>query len=276
MATRVKHGTKLLVASHTGDKDWLQAKRKGGFMLLQLVLVLGLVLIHIFASKMRFLEGIPRSRWLSFAGGISVAYVFMHIFPEIKEAQEQISAAGQLEMFAEQHAYLIALTGMVLFYGLERMVKSTQKKKGERPSASGGETTTGMGVFWLHIASFALYNALIGYLMVHREEQDQKALLFFFVAMGLHFLVNDYGLREDHKDTYNKIGRWVLAVAILTGWLVGVATEVSDMVVNVLFAFLAGGVILNVLKEELPEERRSRFLPFIIGVVVYSALLLLL
>jgi hypothetical protein len=31
--------------------------------------------------------------------------------------------------------------------------------------------------------------------------------------------------------------------------------------------------VLNVLKEELPEERQSRFLPFALGVVTYAALL---
>lgn len=41
------------------------------------------------------------------------------------------------------------------------------------------------------------------------------------------------------------------------------------------FAFLAGGMILNVLKEELPEERESRFTAFLSGAAGYAALLLL-
>lgn len=251
-------------------------------MLLQFLFVSGLMLIHVFAGKLRFLQGIPRSRWLSGAGGISVAYVFMHIFPEIKEAQERISEGGGLELFAESHAYLIALLGLVLFYGLERVVKSAKKArghdsaKGEEPENDEGETTTGMGVFWLHIASFSLYNALIGYLLVHREEENKRGLLLFFIAMALHFLVNDFGLRQDHKKTYQRIGRWALAVAILAGWLIGLATDVNRMVVDVLFSFIAGGIILNVLKEELPEERQSRFAPFLAGVVIYTFLLLLL
>ena len=38
-----------------------------------------------------------------------------------------------------------------------------------------------------------------------------------------------------------------------------------------LFAFLAGGVVLNVLKKELPEERESRFLLFALGLAAYAA-----
>ena len=43
-----------------------------------------------------------------------------------------------------------------------------------------------------------------------------------------------------------------------------------------LFALLAGGVIMNVLKEELPEERESCFWALALGAAVYAALLLAL
>ncbi|WP_339748145.1 hypothetical protein [uncultured Rubinisphaera sp.] len=160
-------------------------------------------------------------------------------------------------------------------YGLERTVKSSQRRQVEEPGRGEDETTTNSGIFWLHISSFAIYNALIGYLLVHREEQDMRGLLFFSVAMAVHFLVNDYGLRQDHKDTYRDVGRWVLAAAILIGWVAGLATSVSEAAIGVLFAFLAGGVVLNVLKEELPEERQSRFSPFVFGAATYTVLLLL-
>ncbi len=58
------------------------------------------------------------------------------------------------------------------------------------------------------------------------------------------------------------------------GWAAGAATTVSAAAVDALFAFLAGGVVLNVLKEELPEERRSRFWPFAAGTAGYAVLLL--
>ena len=45
--------------------------------------------------------------------------------------------------------------------------------------------------------------------------------------------------------------------------------------VGVLFAFVAGALILNVLKEELPSERKNRFWAFGLGAIVYSVLMLL-
>ena len=92
--------------------------------------------------------------------------------------------------------------------------------------------------------------------------------------MVLHFCVNDYGLRDDYKQRYDHTGRWLLAGATVAGWGLGIAMEVGVTAVAVLFAFLAGGIVLNVLKEELPEERQSRFWAFALGVVTYTLLLL--
>ncbi len=124
--------------------------------------------------------------------------------------------------------------------------------------------------------SDALLCSLSGYLLLHREQPGVQSLLFFFFAMALHFVVNDRGLREDHKDAYDRVGRWVLAAAIIVGWVIGSGTEVSSAAIALLLAFLAGGVIFNVLKEELPEERQSRFWAFALGASIYAALLLAL
>jgi hypothetical protein len=39
--------------------------------------------VHAIGGRLRFLDVIPRSTWLSLAGGISVAYVFVHLLPEL-------------------------------------------------------------------------------------------------------------------------------------------------------------------------------------------------
>ena len=52
--------------------------------------------------------------------------------------------------------------------------------------------------------------------------------------------------------------------------------EIPEVTIAVLTAFLAGGVIMNVLKEELPEERESCFWTFALGAVLYTAVLLAL
>jgi hypothetical protein len=231
----------------------------------------GLAAIHLYSGRMRFLDVLPRSRWLSVAGGISVAYVFVHLLPDLAEEQETIrEAAGESFNFLEYHVYLVALIGLAAFYGLERSAKTSRRRK----RTAGDEDSTEAGVFWVHAASFTVYNALIGYLLLHREEPGVWSLILFAFAMGVHFVVNDYGLRRDHKGTYDRIGRWVLAAGILAGWVVGLFFEVSEAAIAVLFGFLAGGVIMNVLKEELPEDHESRFWAFALGAAAYAVILL--
>lgn len=241
-------------------------------MLIQALLVVGLALVHLFAGRLQQLHAVPRSGWLSFAGGVSVAYVFIHIFPELEEAQQALGTHDALT-FIEYHAYLVALIGLATFYGLERLVKQDRRRQATLKQSPETQTSPGSGVFWLHVGSFALYNALIGYLLVHRED-DLHGLLFFCLAMAFHFLVNDHGLADHHHDVYRHQGRWVLSSAVIIGWGMGQWMEVSELVTGTLFALLAGGVILNVLKEELPEERQSRFFPFALGAALYAALLL--
>lgn len=240
-------------------------------VVLSMLLAVALAAVHLYSGKLRFLDVTPRSRWLSAAGGISVAYVFVHILPDLAEAQETIrEAAGESFAFLEQHVYLVALVGLGVFYGLERSAKISRRRR----RRLGGPDAAGAGVFWLHTASFALYNALIGYLLLHRETPGLLSLLLYAFAMAVHFVVNDHGLREDHKDTYHHLGRWVLAAAVLVGWVIGLFGDISEAALAMLFAFLAGGVVLNVLKEELPEERQSRFWAFVLGAGVYAVILL--
>lgn len=221
-------------------------------------------IVHLFAGRLRFLEKIPRSRWLSAAGGVAVAYVFLHLLPEVGRGGEALQAHLP---FVEERAYLVALVGLATFYGLE------QEARKARSAGKGGADGTPARMFWIHTASFALYNLIIGYLLLHREESGLGSLLWYAVAMALHFVVNDVGLREHHKERYRARGRWILAGAVLAGWGLGAVVAVPGALVTALFAFLAGGVVLNVLKEELPEERKSRYWAFVLGAGGYAALL---
>lgn len=239
---------------------------------LALPLVLGFALVHILIARLRFLDVLPRSRWLSAAGGVAVAYVFLHILPELALHAGTFADSFHFgEERAEALVYLVALAGLAAFYGLERAAKVSRAR-----SRKGGEgDAVESEVFWLHMGSFALYNVLIGYLLLQREDAGALSLLFYFIAMGLHFLTTDHALREHHKHRYDRVGRWVLAAAVLLGWALGLLGQLPEAAIGLLFAFLAGGVVLNVLKDELPEEREANFGAFALGSGGYAALLLL-
>ena len=119
----------------------------------------------------------------------------------------------------------------------------------------------------------ALYNLVIGYMLEEKSQPDGE-LMLFFIAMALHFLVIDFSFRDHYQDVYHDKGRWLLSVAVIVGWVAGTFLDIPDVAMSVAVAFVAGGIMLNALKEELPEERQGRFLPFLLGAALYTAVAL--
>lgn len=226
-----------------------------------------LAVVHLLAGRVHSIGVLPGRIWLSAGGGAAVAYVFVHLLPELGRGHRIVGEPTMIGGILERHIYLVALAGFVLFYGLEHLA---------RRGAPREAATVDMWVFWVHVGSFGAYNALIGYLLVHRDERGPVALVLFAGAMGLHFLVTDHGLREHFQERYHDVGRWLLSVAILVGWALGQVIPVTETQLHVLFALLAGGIVLNIIKEELPEHCASRFAPFLAGVAGYTLLLLII
>ena len=229
----------------------------------------GLAAVHLLSRRLTFLDRLPRSRWLSVAGGVAVAYAVVHLLPELAEIHDALAAeAGAAGAWAAEHGgYLVALAGLVCFYGLERLAARTGRRTGE------DETHPPPAVFWLHVGSYALYNLLFGALLTEREDASWRNLTLFACAIGLHFVVNDRGLRAHHPVLYPRFGRWLVAAAPPLGWAIGAFAPLPAVVSEGVIGFLIGGVLLNTFKEELPPERQSRFPAFAAGCAAYAAVL---
>lgn len=234
-----------------------------------------LCLTHIFVQKLK-LSGIPRSKLLSVAGGISVTFIFLEAMPELREYQEKLSEehGSLVPGFEEISIFLIALFGLVFFYGLENRTKKSSSSRRETPSEVKRKHKP-KGFFWIHVSSFAVYNFIIGYLLLRREEDSLQALILYVVAMSFHFIVTDHSLEDHFKHMYKTRGRWILVVGLFAGWIVSLLWTIPLFYVGLIFSFVIGGVIMNVLKEELPAERDSNFFAFLGGVAGYALLLAL-
>ena len=241
--------------------------------MLGLLLAICLALLHLVVGKIAGIKRISHRRWISLAGGVSIAYIFLHVFPELAHAQEELEHSGiSFLAYLEQHVYLLALLGLVLFYGLDKLALQSRSHNQKMRQVD----ETGFSVFWIHVGAFASYNAILGYLFRESADHGIMACLLLFITLGLHFVVNDLGMREHHKRNYDRLGRWILAAAIMAGWAVGQAIALNPAAIAIVWAIVAGGVILNVLKEELPEQRESDFITFLTGAFGYGALLLVI
>lgn len=230
-----------------------------------------LALLHLEVRLLAPAMDAPRSPWLSLAGGAAAAYVFVHVFPNLCDGQEVLRRTGWAWVAVlDRHVFLVALSGLLVFYGLERAALAA------RGGRQGPPISQNSGVFWLHLVSFGLYNFLIGYLLVNRVHPGPVSLITYFTAMALHMAGNDHALRRHFTGDYRRFGRLVLAAAVLGGWAFGLAYHVHEAVLAILFAFLAGGVVMNTMKDEIPLDGSGNFPAFALGAGGYAALLLIL
>lgn len=232
---------------------------------LSAAIALILAAAHLLAAYLESVHLAPRSRWLSFASGVSVSFVFVKLLPYLHQADAMLRMDNQFPV-----AYVFALGGMVALYGLEIAVRRARRR-----APAGHQRRSWSWIFVLHLGAFAAYNAFLGALLVGQRHEPVVQQLLFLMALLLHNVVNDFSLREHHQQEYRHFGRWVLAVSVMAGWSAATVDIVPDIVVYTVIALVAGAIILNVLKEELPADREGRFGAFLMGCVAFTSLWLL-
>jgi hypothetical protein len=218
-----------------------------------------------------FADKLPKKgkSFISFAAGTALAYVFLHMLPGLVEYNEPIGQflinQDWLTPFTELMIYIVALIGFLIYYGLE-LVAEKYKVVANK----------GWLVYGLHLGMFCLYNFLITYTMSMRAQTSMNATILFTFSMALHFVLTDRKFSRLYLRQFNHEGRFILMLALLTGWVFSVLFEPVNVVVAAfMVAFLAGSVLLNVFREELPATKLMSYWWFTAGVGVITLLLVL-
>lgn len=218
--------------------------------------LLTLAAIHLFANQERF-RWIWRGGFLSFAAGISFAYVFVGLLPSLAKGQPALrSVFGNLLPYFDRHTYLIALFGVLFFYALHTHTEHNPRKG-----------------FWFGLAGYLLFNFFLGATLSDSNDPEIQPVILFTFAMGMHYFVRDHRATKTDSHLYHQKARWFLVLALFAGYLIGHLTRIPDAVVAVIVSFVGGGVLLNALRYELPKEDYRGYLYFIVGALFYTAIL---
>lgn len=244
-------------------------------VLTSLIVALLFAAIFLFGGRLAYRPGQRgHRRFLSFSAGISVGYTFVHVLPALGKMRDFAteSPTGLYRMFPEYSVYLWTMAGFLVFYGLETMVASTRRGPENSPEDGGGAAPWQP---WVHIGGFALYAWILTYLIVWTGK-GTLALCLYGVAMGMHIFLIACNLSSHYQAVYDRRGAFLPALASLAGWACGLAIDIPMHTLLNLVAFVAGGVVVNAAIAELPKERDGRYLSFLSGATVYTALLLIL
>lgn len=195
---------------------------------------------------------VPRKWWLSFSGGVAVAYVFIHLIPELHKITD---VAGNSLTFS------LTLFGTVTYFGAAKFVKESKRTPDSRLA------------FITQMTTLVPYFFTVGYFL---ERLDTlTALASYTVAVGIHLVGFGYDQKEDHKEryTYSVVG--TLASVLIAGTIASYFYKLDELTLNLLLAFVVGGILLNSIKEEIPTINQSRFWAFAAGAISTGILLLL-
>lgn len=236
-----------------------------------LLVIIGFMFVHIFTDTIKYLHEKLTNRLMSLVSGGSIAYVFLHLVPELthyQEVAEKELLATWLENI-DYVTYISALLGIAVFYGINQLSEKSERENRRRENL----TRPSKPIFVLEISAFAMYNVLIGYLLQELSGDNIGAYIVYFIVFSFHFIANNRILHLTHEDLYTRAGRWILAISVLIGWILYETTHASELTLAFLSSFLTGGVVLNILNDELPEEKKSSFPFFLIGMAFIAILL---
>ena len=192
---------------------------------------------------------------ISFGGGMAIAYVFIHLMGELSAGYELFGSS----------IHLVTLLGFSLFYGMNRFIARVDVASDTKKNY----------ISYLEIVFYCLYNFLIVYAIPDHFHNSFLLTFLYIIAMGFHFLHNDYSLAKKHKQQFLSFGRYAIIFSLILGLLAKVLIQYpSEFMTDILIAILAGIIISNVFTEELPKPENVSFRWFITGIITYLCLLI--
>jgi hypothetical protein len=225
-------------------------------------------LTFLFGGRLNPLRFLIRDRQtvVSFCAGMSAAYVFVHVMPELHTARESFVKSVSISLRYEGASiYFVSLVGFLAFYGLNQVDARLQ--------GVGAAGQVGRA-FWVGISGFAAYVCLMGYLLVQNLEENPVSIALYASAITVHFLALNDALLNEHGLAYDRIGRYILAGVSIFGWGLGLVFPLPHHVLALFVAFISGAIIVNSFIIELHSDRDGRYFPFVTGGVLYGLFLM--
>jgi hypothetical protein len=211
-----------------------------------------LAAIHLFANRPAILGWIWRGPFLSFASGVSLSYVFVDLLPALERGEPVLKRSfDQIIPYLELHTYLIALLGILFYYGVQSRT-SLQKHP------------------WLPVSGYLLFNFFVGASLSDSSNPEIQPLALFTIAIGLHYFIRDHLAKIPKK----RLILWSLISILFAGYLTGYLIRIPDTATAIGISFVSGGILLNTFQYELPKKEKGGYLWFICGALLYATILL--
>ncbi len=232
-----------------------------------------MALAHVISNRAKLLEAFASHGLISFGAGASVAYVFIHIFPEVGVFQQQLtgySGHNQHGSFINQPLYLAALGGLCFLYLLDT-IEAEFRIEGSNELQRHKHY---MQLFAVRAILYILYNIMIAYIITQRPGEGIINITLIAIALMLHFIVVNIRALETYGKLFGKYLRWPAAGGLLLGWILGITVELPETIIVTTFSLIGGMITYIALKSELPQTKHRAPFHFLAGAVIYAVIVL--
>ena len=203
----------------------------------------------------------------SFSSGLAVAYVMIILIPEYQVFNGQVT-------FGWLNAYKLSLLGLIAYKGIQHycllLAKKSAKAMGEWGFVKSRQEEKLLG-FRVSTSVFAVYASLIlltlPYQLGHLHGPADKVLYLLTFAMHLGFSV--LGLFEENERHFRKLVPPVVFSMLTASLVLTLFNVLPTALLLGCLSVLAGIILYNVFKNELPSAENSSFAWFAIGVFIF-------
>ena len=121
---------------------------------------------------------------------------------------------------------------------------------------------------YLKGGGFFIYNVLTGYVLANWSRPGIIPVFLAGSVLTMHLLGVNHQMRQWNGRVFDNYFRWLFAVAIIIGWSAGAFLVIPRELEIIVTGVLAGGIITNIMIEEMPSQQPGKIRPFLGGVAL--------
>ncbi len=220
-------------------------------MVFPVFLALALSLVHFLGEKFSHAEKYHQ-HFLSLASGMLIALLFLEIMPAIFS-----SAYSGVPVFM--------LLGFALYHLLEKHVYKHRKIK-----------IITRELAQIHLAGFFLDGIAIGFVLVLASALSAGLIFILSMPLALGALGSSISVKHIHdRFRIRALHKALLSVSYVLGAMIAQSLDLRGEIFYSALSFLAGVILYFVVRDELPETRKSVPWLFVSGMLAVAALVLM-
>ncbi len=213
-------------------------------------------LIHFLGGGIRPRGTRARCRVISFAAGMSIAYLFLDLLPETYEAATHL----------RQWVFAFLLMGFTLIHLSEKWLYRHHEG-----------VTLDKELVAVHSIFFFIYNFIVGVALLEKVRMDTLGGTLFLIPIALHAMLSTASMSNIHRGAVESTAAKVLlSGSTLYGVLFGLLVKIPRMVDNILTSLVAGVLLYIIVREFIPEREKGEPAFFVVGLAIYVIVAVLL